>query len=66
MTWILDKFKSWNFHGICEENDGISIGFGVIFDQTKRHEKVHVTFFTGHLRRFDEKTLAESFVNKLT
>ena len=34
MTWILGKFKSWNFHGICLENDGISIGFGLIFDQT--------------------------------
>ena len=32
MTWILDKFKSWNFHGICQENDGTSIGFGVIFE----------------------------------
>ena len=30
----LDKFKSWNFHGILQENDGISIGFDLIFDQT--------------------------------
>ena len=34
MTWVLDKFKSWNFHDICQENDGISIGLGVIFNQT--------------------------------
>ena len=34
MTWILDKFKSWNFHGIYQENDGISIGFGLIFEET--------------------------------
>ena len=34
MTWILDKFKSWNFHGVCYENDGNSVGFGVMFDQT--------------------------------
>ena len=34
VTWILDKFKSWNFLGICQENDGVSIGFGLIFDQT--------------------------------
>ena len=49
MTWILDKFKSWNFHGICWENDGIPIGFRLIFDQTavKRHETIHVTFFTA-------------------
>ena len=32
LTWILDKFKSWNFHGIYWENDGISIGFGLIFE----------------------------------
>ena len=32
MTWILDKFKSLTFHGICSENDGTSIGFGVIFE----------------------------------
>ena len=32
MTWILDKVKSWNFHGICEENDGISIEFGLSFE----------------------------------
>ena len=31
MTWILDKFKSRNFHGICQENDGIFIGFSLIF-----------------------------------
>ena len=31
--WILDKFKSWNFHDIYQENDGICIGFGLIFDQ---------------------------------
>ena len=34
MTWILDKFNSWNFRGICYENGWISIGFGLIFDQT--------------------------------
>ena len=34
MTWILCKFKSWNFYGICQENDGISINFGVTLDQT--------------------------------
>ena len=26
--------KWWDFHGISQENDGISIGFDVIFDQT--------------------------------
>ena len=30
MPWMLDKAKSWNFHGICQENDWISIGFGLI------------------------------------
>ena len=48
MTWISDKFKSWNFHGIFYKNDGISIGFGLIFDQTENDEKIHVTFFTGY------------------
>ena len=49
LTWNLYKFNLWNFHEICWKNDGISIGFGVIFEQTavKRHEKIHVTFFTG-------------------
>ena len=28
------QVQVWNFHGICQENDGISIGFGLIFDQT--------------------------------
>ena len=48
MTWILDKFKSWNFHGIFQENDGISIRFDIIFDQTpvKRHERIYVAVFT--------------------
>ena len=39
MTWILDKFKSWNFHGICQENDGTFIVFGVIFDRTPVKKK---------------------------
>jgi len=34
MTWILEKFKSWNFRAICQVNDGICIRFGIIFDQT--------------------------------
>ena len=34
MIWILSKFNSWNFYGIYKENDGISIGLGLIFDQT--------------------------------
>ena len=34
VTWILDKFESWNVHGLCLKNDGISIGFFLIFDQT--------------------------------
>ena len=42
--------KSWNFYDVRQENDGISIGFGVIFDQNewkKEVKKIHVTFFTG-------------------
>ena len=50
--------KSWNFHGICQENDGVSIGFGLISDlvsfftklQSKRNEKIDITFFTGSQR----------------
>ena len=51
MTWILEKVKSWNFHGICQENDGICIRFVLIFEKlpSKRHEKIPVTFFTGLL-----------------
>ena len=52
MTWILNKLGSWNFHGICEENDGISRADLVSFpNQTKlpskRYEKIHVTFVSG-------------------
>ena len=51
MTWILDKFKSWNFHGICQENDGISSGFGLIFEpnetavkKTWENTKCHIFY----------------------
>ena len=49
MTWILDKSKPWNFRGICWENDGIFIGFGLIFDQfpVKKAWKIRVTFLQG-------------------
>ena len=48
MTWILDKFKSWNCHGICQENYRIFTKFGLISTKlpSKRHEEIHVTFFT--------------------
>ena len=50
-SWL--KFKSWNFHGVCYENDGISIGFRLICDATKLpskgHEGIRVTFFTGEI-----------------
>ena len=56
MTWILDKFKSWNFHGICSENDGNSIGFGDTFDQSipsRRHENTMSHFLHGYLQYFN-------------
>jgi len=39
----LEKLKSWNFHDICEEVDGIFIEFGAMVSfstklQSKRHE----------------------------
>jgi len=33
MAWILDKFKSQNFHVIYGENAGTSVGFRVILDR---------------------------------
>ena len=56
MAWILDKVKLWNFHYICQENDGLSIAFGLIFDQTavKRYETIRVTFFTEDFTFFEK------------
>ena len=51
MTWILEKFKSWNFPGIYQENDGRFPSDLVSFSTKlppKRHEKIRVTFFTGY------------------
>ena len=55
MTWILVKAKLWNFHGDCQENDGISRANLVSFS-TKRHETIRVTFFTGVLIKNDIKS----------
>ena len=55
-TWhgfyILGKFKSWNFHDICQENDGISIGFCLILDQTEKVWKnpCHI-FYRAHFTK---------------
>ena len=50
IIWALDKFSSWNFHGIYQENDGISRADLVSFPTTllsKRHEKSLSHFLQG-------------------
>ena len=48
MTWILQKFKSWNFHGMIEKMIHWISSDLVIFNKTaKRHKKLRFTFFAG-------------------
>ena len=74
LSWILDKFKSWNFYGICSERDENFIGFAkkvtrfpsalALFStklQSKRHEKIRVTFFTGFIPSFCRELFFFSF-----
>ena len=77
MTLILVKFKSWNFHGIFQENGGISIRFGLIFEpnqtpveKTWENIKCHIFHRAGrhhysklHEERRKQKHIPSKYVS---